>query len=790
MGKDNSKSTKQSSKKSRMKVSITAKILVMTLCILIASMVTTTVLITQRASKLLVERGEDNLANLSYAKGATLETYIAAQKQLTKSVSTNSSIVKAAQNYQGYVTLGKAPGEAAEETSEETSDTVEETPQTIEEPVEESQDEEALETTEETVPNSDVNQEETGTEETVEEPTEETAEEPTEEPVEATAEATVDEDIDSNKFAATDDYTLGQMVTAEYLKQLNDDADGVYENFFITIGSMGYADCLDNATLHDVSDEEFYSTCQSNGEYMGTFVSPVSGKPVFVIAYAITDPQTGEFLGCVNNSIDLGVMSNSVIADELYDVILFTHDGLTIASPDTEMILNFNIAEVDPDNWSQIMATKIGYLAYNDPNTGELCYTGYRVSDNFVVEVSQPDSDYADDRAAVRNMALGIMFVALIISVVIVIFVTLSIIKPLKDTNKTINEIIDSINAGNGDLTNRIAVRGSDESAQIGDSINKFVSVLQDVMGMLGSNSTKLNSISANVGQSINRANDEINDVSATMEEMSASSEEISASLHQVTEQINEITNMVNSVKEKAMAQANSTDKILKKVEGLRNDSMRQRDEADVEANRVIEQLQESMKTAKDVEKIADLTDEILNIASQTNLLALNASIEAARAGEAGKGFAVVADEIRQLADNSRETANSIQDISNGVIASVNDLSDKANSLATAFMESNESGRTGVEEMTGAYQEDIQTVATAMEHFASDSNDINDTMNVIKDTIDSINIALEETVTGITNVSTATVDVANSLASVGDEATENLNISKELATEVGKFKYQ
>ena len=246
----------------------------------------------------------------------------------------------------------------------------------------------------------------------------------------------------------------------------------------------------------------------------------------------------------------------------------------------------------------------------------------------------------------------------------------------------------------------------------------------------------------------------------------------------------------LNDVNVKATDQANATGQILKKVESLRDESIKQRDAADAEANNVIEQLQESMKTAKDVEKIADLTEEILNIASQTNLLALNASIEAARAGEAGKGFAVVADEIRQLADNSRETANSIQDISNGVIASVNDLSNKANSLATAFMESNESGRAGVEEMTGAYQNDIETVAVAMEHFANDSKDINDTMTIIKDTIDSINIALEETVTGITNVSTATVEVATSLASVGDEADENLNISKELATEVGKFKYE
>ena len=790
MGKENSKQAKKTLKKSGVKVSITAKILIMTLCILIASMVTTTVLITQRASSLLVERGEDNLANLSYAKGDTLETYISAQKQLTKSVATNASVVKAAQNYQGYVTLGKAPGEAPEETSEEVTE------ETLENPNTEEAAGEASEPEVEAIPNADMNEEDAEADGTTTEVVDENSgfimvdEESTEEVVEEAPAETVDDELTDNKFEATDEYTLGQMVMAEYLKQLNDDANGVYENFFITIGSMGYADCLDNATLHDVSDEEFYGACMSDGEYMGTFVSPVSGKPVFIIAYAIEDPQTGEYIGCVNNSIDLGTMSNSVIADELYDVKLFTHDGLTIASPDTDMILNFNISEADPDDWNNVLSTKIGYLAYNDPVTGELCYTGYNVSENFVLEVSQPDSDYNDDRAAVRNVALSIMFVALIISVIIVILVTLTIIRPLNETNKKINEIIDSINSGNGDLTSRINVRGNDESAEIGDSINKFVGVLQNVMGMLGDNSLKLNSISANVGQNINRANDEINDVSATMEQMSASSQEISASLQQVTEQINEITNMVNDVNIKATDQANSTGQILKKVESLRDESIKQRDAADAEANNVIEQLQESMKTAKDVEKIADLTEEILNIASQTNLLALNASIEAARAGEAGKGFAVVADEIRQLADNSRETANSIQDISNGVIASVNDLSNKANSLATAFMESNESGRAGVEEMTGAYQNDIETVAVAMEHFANDSKDINDTMTIIKDTIDSINIALEETVTGITNVSTATVEVATSLASVGDEADENLNISKELATEVGKFKYE
>ena len=85
----------------------------------------------------------------------------------------------------------------------------------------------------------------------------------------------------------------------------------------------------------------------------------------------------------------------------------------------------------------------------------------------------------------------------------------------------------------------------------------------------------------------------------------------------------------------------------------------------------IIGKLQTTIQESKKVEKVSELTNDILNIASQTNLLALNASIEAARAGEAGKGFAVVADEIRQLAEDSKNTANDIQKINTGVIDAV-----------------------------------------------------------------------------------------------------------------------
>ena len=381
------------------------------------------------------------------------------------------------------------------------------------------------------------------------------------------------------------------------------------------------------------------------------------------------------------------------------------------------------------------------------------------------------------------------MVIALVIAAAIMVVVVLSIVKPLRKSSATISKLVSDINNGNGDLTTRLEVKTNDEVGQIGYNVNQFIATLQQIMNMLGSNSNKLNTISSTVKNNISSTENEITNVSSTMEEMSASSQETSASLSQVTEQVNSVSELVNEVLLQAQNKSEESKKILARVEETRRQLMSARDVSDEQAKKYIEELEVSMEAAKEVDKITNLTDDILSIASQTNLLALNASIEAARAGEAGKGFAVVADEIRALADSSRETANNIQTISNGVIESVDDLSAKAEMIAKALSAANEEGREGLGQVTDSYHGDITSMADSMDEFAESSAMVQSSMESIKNAIDSINIAVEETAQGITNVTTSTADIVNSMTNISEEATDNMSVSNELQGEVNKFTY-
>lgn len=679
----------KTTKKKTFHLSITAKILAMSVGCLLAALLVSQVIARNVSSDKLVENGKKDLSTLAVSKGQAFEQYIALQKVLTQSVASNGQIIEACKE-------------------------------------------------------------------------------------------SVFSDVTNPRT---------QSNIANYLGQIYEDSDEMYENFFVTAGTMGYADCLGNSTLHDVAEEPYYQECMANGFFFGNNVSPVTGNPVYVIAYTIYDPVSTQPIGTVNNSIDMLKLTREMSPDSSYTLNLIDLDGLVIAAPDEDAVLKVNMNELDPGAWSHILSTVQGVTEYPDPFSGLLTYTGYCVTENFVCEISVLDSSFDAARNSITEAMVIILVIASILAILVIFIACRTIVKPLKAANTSINKLIADINAGNGDLTARIRTRGSDEVGQMTCSINAFIDTLQNIMHMLGNNSSRLNEISSSVRDSISSTEGQVANVSSVMEQMAASSEETSASLSQVVDEMENISGLISDVHDSAVEQSEATKDIVLRVEQMREAELTRRDSSDEETRVVVEQLEQSMTAVREVDKIAALTEDILNIASKTNLLALNASIEAARAGDAGKGFAVVAEEIRQLAANSRETANNIQSISAGVIASVNDLAEKADQIAKALVDSNASGRESAENLTGSYQDDIQMMSAAMNDFASHSSDVQYAIGKIKEAVDAISLAVEENAQGITSITTSTTEIAGSIANITAEAQDNLSISNELQSEVSRFHY-
>ena len=98
--------------------------------------------------------------------------------------------------------------------------------------------------------------------------------------------------------------------------------------------------------------------------------------------------------------------------------------------------------------------------------------------------------------------------------------------------------------------------------------------------------------------------------------------------------------------------------------------------------NRVSEAMDIISHCSKEIKEISDT---VKGIASQTNLLALNASIEAARAGSAGKGFAVVAQSIKELAMESADSTERIQNMIASTIRAVQDGEGKVKGTVATF---------------------------------------------------------------------------------------------------------
>ena len=253
----------------------------------------------------------------------------------------------------------------------------------------------------------------------------------------------------------------------------------------------------------------------------------------------------------------------------------------------------------------------------------------------------------------------------------------------------------------------------------------------------------------------------------------------------------------VEDIKVKTDAISKSVDNIHINIEGLKEsidtvtecndraaDIMKELITISEESGQAMEKVgMETERTNASAQEIRKVTEIIAGISNQTNLLALNASIEAARAGENGRGFAVVAEQIRELADQSRESTEHINQIVNGLIDNSNISVETARIVSEAF-EKQDAKIKDTEAIFGTLNSEINRVGMAIGGIANEVDELETHKNTIAGGVDNLaDFAKQNSESGRT-----TRDNMNNLEQVmagcKNSTDKIVNVSNELVNEI------
>ena len=271
-----------------------------------------------------------------------------------------------------------------------------------------------------------------------------------------------------------------------------------------------------------------------------------------------------------------------------------------------------------------------------------------------------------------RTIMIIVGIICIMLLCVLVERMTNVVVKPVKNMTKAITQM------ASGDFTVSVNVKGNDEIAVMGQSIQKFIQAMHQMIAQIGDVSVRLKEqavSSKNVSVEMNTAADI---QSKSMCELNDTVDQLSLSVNEIAENVTQLAGVAAETKN----DGDSVDIKMRETVEVSEKGRMDMEHVSEALNNIelsIRSLEEAVnKVGSASKEIVDIIKLIGDIADETNLLSLNASIEAARAGEAGRGFAVVASEIGSLAKNSTESVGHITQL----ITEINKLVEDAVSQA------------------------------------------------------------------------------------------------------------
>ncbi|EOS31544.1 X-X-X-Leu-X-X-Gly heptad repeats protein [Lachnospiraceae bacterium 28-4] len=387
-----------------------------------------------------------------------------------------------------------------------------------------------------------------------------------------------------------------------------------------------------------------------------------------------------------------------------------------------------------------------------------------------VVE-SEAESDYLSTVSMQRQLIfeeLGIAGGALIITIILSIYLTRAITRPIRQLEKAAGQIVE------GDFDIEVTYQSKDELGSLANAFKNMTSILEEVIADAsrllqemsdGNFDVRTQAEARYVGklQGLLLAIRKLNrDLSSTMGQINTSADQVASGSGQVSSGAQALaqgaTEQAAAVEELAATIAGISQQVKDTAENARSARNQTSMAGDVveECNRQMHDMMAAMEEiTRTSDEIGKIIKTIEDISFQTNILALNAAVEAARAGEAGKGFAVVAEEVRSLANKSSVASNDTAALIEGSLEAVARGKDLAGATAESLSKVVEEVRVAAatvdkiadaaEEQAGAVEQVtvgvdqisdvVQTNSATSEESAAASAELSHQAEILKDLV-------------------------------------------------------
>ncbi|MDD6572698.1 MAG: methyl-accepting chemotaxis protein [Thermoflexaceae bacterium] len=418
---------------------------------------------------------------------------------------------------------------------------------------------------------------------------------------------------------------------------------------------------------------------------------------------------------------------------------------------------------------------------------GVMKYASYYITEdgNAILVISADEDEIHETTRMVTSLCLIMGVVATVLFTIVgYIFIAL-MLKPISGISNIVVKMSDLDFTDNAEL-DKLTVRKDEmgviakavsllrkELIEVVDDIRKQSAELYAASEMLDSNAKDTNST---MGQVESAVGDIANGATNQAEETQSATENVIL----MGNMIEETTSEVSALKINADGMKQTSDE----AQNILNELMRENDKTRDSIDEIYRQTNTTNESAL---KIKEATAIITSIAEETNLLSLNASIEAARAGEQGRGFAVVAAQIQKLAEQSSESAQKIEEITNMLIQDSTTAVETMQVVKENMdVQSNKMAQT--DKMFETFNSGVIASIESVDNIASKTDNLDSSRVKVVDLVQSLSAIAQENAASSQETSASVTQVSEIIANISDNANKLKDISKQLEDVVSVFK--